>query len=429
MKYAPLPSNLFVKNRKNLSKLLNPESLVVFHSNDITPTSADGVRPFIQQTDLFYLCGIDQEESILVLFPDCLEEKHREILFIKETSELIAIWEGHKHTKEEAQEISGIKTVYWLSKFENIFPMLAFEAQNIYLNTNEHARAIPEVETRDSRFLKLCKEKYPLHNYKRVAPLMQYLRAIKSEYEVDAIQTACDITEKAFRRVLGFVKPGVWEFEIEAEIIHEFIRNRSRRPAYDSIIASGASSCILHYITNDKQCQDGDLLLMDFGCEYANYAADLTRTIPVNGKFSQRQKDVYNAVLRVQKKAIEMLVPGNYLKDYQKEISLEIEKELISLGLLDAQKVKEQNPDQPLYRKYFMHGVSHYLGLDVHDYGSTKRKFEAGMVFTCEPGIYIREENIGIRIENNILITEDGNVDLMKNIPKEVEEIEEIMNA
>ncbi|UZR92658.1 aminopeptidase P family protein [Chondrinema litorale] len=429
MKYAPLQSKLFVKNRKNLSKLLNPESLVVFHSNDITPTSADGVRPFIQQTDLFYLSGIDQEETILLLFPDCLEEKHREILFIKETSELIAIWEGHKHTKDEAQEISGIKSVYWLSEFDNIFPMLAFEAQNIYLNTNEHARTIPEVESRDNRFLKQCKERFPLHNYKRVAPLMQYLRAIKSEYEVDAIQTACDITEKAFRRVLGFVKPGVWEFEVEAEIIHEFIRNRSRRPAYDSIIASGASSCILHYITNDKQCQDGDLLLMDFGCEYANYAADLTRTIPVNGKFSQRQKDVYNAVLRVQKKAIEMLVPGNYLKDYQKEISLVIEKELIDLDLLDAQKVKDQNPDQPLYRKYFMHGVSHHLGLDVHDYGSTKRKFEAGMVLTCEPGIYIREENIGIRIENNILITKDGNVDLMKNIPREVEEIEEIMNA
>ena len=429
MKYAHPPKDLFVKNRKNLSKLMKPVSLAVFHSNDIAPTSADGIRPFIQQTDIFYLCGIDQEETILLLFPDCQDKKHREILFIKETSELIAIWEGHKHTKEEASEISGIDTVYWLSDFDTVLISLVFEAENIYLNTNEHVRVEIEVETRDSRFIRICKERFPLHNYERIAPIMRYLRAIKSQHEITAIQTACNITEKAFRRVLEFVKPGVWEFEIEAEVVHEFIRNRSRRPAYDSIIASGASSCILHYISNDRQCKDGDLLLMDFGCEYANYAADLTRTIPVNGKFTHRQKDVYNAVLRVQKKAIEMLVPGNCFKDYQKEISLEIEKELIDLGLLETQKVKEQNSEQPLYRKYFMHGVSHHLGLDVHDYGSSKRKFEAGMVLTCEPGIYIKEENIGIRIENDILITNEGPIDLMKNIPREVEEIEEIMNT
>jgi len=429
MKYTPLPSELFVKNRKNLAKLLKPESIAVFHSNDIMPSSADGVRPFIQQSDLYYMSGIDQEESILVLFPDCLEEKHREILFLKETSELIAIWEGHKLTKEEAFELSGVETVYWLSEFEQVFPSLAYEAKNLYLNTNEHLRATIEVETRDTRFIKHCKERYPLHEFERLAPFMHYLRAIKSEHEVAAIQTACNITAKAFNRVLEFVKPGVWEFEIEAEITHEFLKSRSRRHAYDPIIASGGNSCVLHYISNDHQCQDGDLLLLDFGCEYANYASDLTRTIPVSGKFTERQKAVYSAVLRAQKEAISLLVPGNTLKDYHKEIGLFIEKELIDLGLLDAQEVKNQNPDKPLFRKYFMHGVSHHLGLDVHDYGSKNRKFEEGMVFTCEPGIYIREENIGIRIENDLLITKDGPVDLMKDIPKEIEEIEEIMNS
>ncbi len=429
MKYTPLPSELFMNNRKNLAKLLKPESVAVFHSSDIMPTSADGTRPFIQQTDLFYLSGIDQEESILVLFPDSQDEKHREILFLKETSELIAIWEGHKFTKEEATKISGIETIYWLSEFDSVFPILAYEAQNIYLNTNEHLRASIEVETRDTRFIKQCKERYPLHEYERLAPLMHHLRAIKSEHEVAAIQIACDITAKAFRRILEFVKPGVWEYEIEAEMMHEFLRNRSRRAAYEPIIASGSNSCVLHYVSNDHQCKEGDVLLMDFGCEYANYASDLTRTIPVSGKFTERQKAVYNAVLKAQKEAISMLVPGNTLKEYHKEIGLFIEKELIELGLLDAQKVKEQNPDKPLYKKYFMHGVSHHMGLDVHDYGSRHRKFEAGMVFTCEPGIYIRDEQIGVRIENDILITDNGPVDLMKDIPREAEEIEEIMNG
>ncbi|MBX2842490.1 MAG: aminopeptidase P N-terminal domain-containing protein [Flammeovirgaceae bacterium] len=429
MRYNPINKSLFERNRSRFSDQLKPNSIAIFNSNDIQPTSADGVRPFIQQTDLFYLSGIDQEDSILLIFPDCNEESHREILFLKETSEEIAIWEGNKLTKEQARATSGIQTVYWLSSFENFLLSLVFDAEHIYLNTNEHLRATTEVETKDARFIKWCKNQFPLHQFERAAPIMHKLRVIKSVEEVEAIQEACDITEKAFARVLKFVKPGVWEYEIEAEITHEFLKNRSRRPAYESIIASGFSSCILHYIANDQQCMDGDLLLMDFGAEYGNYAADLTRTIPVNGQFTDRQKAVYNAVLKIQKQAIEMLVPGNNIKDYHKEIGEITEGELIALGLLNHAEVAKQDPARPLYKKYFMHGVSHQLGLDVHDYGKRSQPFEEGMVFTCEPGIYIREESIGVRIENDILITSKGPVDLMKNIPREAEEIESIMNS
>ncbi|WP_020528830.1 aminopeptidase P family protein [Flexithrix dorotheae] len=429
MRYNPINKSLFERNRSRFADQMKPNSIAIFHSNDIQPTSADGVRPFIQQTDLFYLSGIDQEETILLIFPDCKEESHREILFLKETSEEIAIWEGNKLTKEKARELSGIQTVYWLSSFENFLLSLVFDTEHIYLNTNEHLRATSEVETKDARFIKWCKNQFPLHKFERSAPIMHQLRVIKSVEEVEAIQEACNITAKAFERVLKFVKPGVWEYEIEAEITHEFLRNRSRRPAYESIIASGFSSCILHYIANDQQCREGDLLLMDFGAEYGNYAADLTRTIPVNGKFTDRQKAVYNAVLRIQKQAIQMLVPGNNIKDYHKEIGKITEDELINLGLLDKSEVAKQDPTKPLYKKYFMHGVSHHLGLDVHDYGKRSQPFEEGMVFTCEPGIYIREESIGVRIENDILITGKGPVDLMKNIPREVEEIESIMNS
>ena len=428
MKYLPVDNRLFIDNRKKIAAKLKPNSIAVLNSNDIMPTSADGVRSFIQNPDIFYLSGIDQEESMLVIFPDAREEKHREILFIKETNEEIATWEGPKYSKEDASKMSGIKTIYWTREFEKIFRGLVFEADLIYLNSNEHLRADVSVETRDARFLKWCKENYPLHEYKRLAPIMHRIRPVKSKMEVELIKQACKITEKAFLRLLDFIRPGIWEFEIEAEIYHEFITNRSRGPAYAPIIASGANTCILHYVKNNRQCQDGNLVLMDFGAEYANYASDLTRTIPVNGKFTFRQKEIYNSVLRVQKKAIQMLTPGNTFETYNKDVGVIMEKELIGLGLLDAKAVKNQDPDDPLYKQYFMHGASHHLGLDVHDLGSKYRKFEEGMVFTCEPGIYIKAEEIGIRLENDILVTKDGPVDLMGNIPIEIDEIESLMN-
>lgn len=427
MKYLPIDQKLFVENRQRFEKKLKPNSIAVFNSNDIMPTNADGTMPFRQNNDLFYLSGIDQEESILVIFPDSKDSAHREVLFLRETNEHIAIWEGHKYTKEEAIATSGIRKVYWLSQFESIFNQLMVEAEHVYLNTNEHTRAVVEVETRDARFIKWCKEKYPVHKYERSAPIMTDLRAIKSMYEIDLIQKACNITEKGFRRILGFIKPGVWEYEIEAELIHEFIRNRSRGFAYGPIIASGASACVLHYVENNKQCKEGEVILLDVAAEYANYASDLTRCVPVSGKFTKRQKDVYNAVLRVMRAATSMLVPGNSIDAYNKEVGRIMEQELIGLGLLKAEDVKKQDPGSPLYRKYFMHGTSHFLGLDVHDVGNKHRPFEAGMVFTCEPGIYIPEEGLGIRLENDILITENGPVDLMANIPIEADEIEDLM--
>ncbi len=428
MKYLPIDKKLFIQNRKRFAKQLENKSIAVFNSNDIMPTSADGTHGFIQQTDLLYLSGIDQEESTLVICPDAKEEKYREILFVKETNAKIALWEGHKYSKDEARAVSGIKSVYWNHEFENVFKPQVFESDNIYLNTNEHLRADRNVENRDARFLQWCRELFPLHHYRRLAPIMHDLRAVKSKPEVELIKKACSITDKTFRRLLGFIKPGVWEFEIEAEIYHEFIRNRSRGPAFQTIVASGADSCTLHYVKNDKQCRDGDLVLIDFGAEYANYAADLTRTVPVNGKFSKRQKDVYNAVLKVQKAAIKLLKPGKTIDDFSREVGKAMEAELIRLKLLKAAEVKKQSADQPLYKKYFPHGTSHHLGLDVHDYGNRYRKFEAGMVFTCEPGIYINDEGIGVRIENDILITKDGPVDLTAGVPREAEEIEDLMH-
>ena len=428
MRYLPIDQRLFIRNRKRFVKKLEKKSIAVFNSNDIMPTSADGAHGFIQQTDLFYLSGIDQEESTLVICPDAKEEKFREILFLKETNEKIALWEGHKYSKDEAMAVSGIKSVYWNHEFNNIFKPLVLESDNIYLNTNEHLRADSSVETRDGRFLQWCRKCFPLHHYQRLAPIMHHLRAVKSTPEVELIKKACRITDTTFRRLLGFVKPGVWEFEIEAEIYHEFLRNRSRGPAFETIVASGIDSCTLHYVKNDKQCRDNELVLIDFGAEYANYAADVTRTVPVNGKFSKRQKEVYNAVLKVQKAAIKLLKPGNTIEKYTRKVGKIMEAELIRLGLLKAAAVKKQSDDEPLYRKYFPHGTSHHLGLDVHDYGDRHRKFEPGMVFTCEPGIYIRDEAIGIRIENDILITKDEPVDLTGGIPREAEEIEELMN-
>lgn len=429
MKYHPIPKALFENNRQNLAKLLKAKSLAVFNANDVMPTNADGTMPFRQNNDLFYLSGVDQEESILLIFPDCQDERHREILFLRETNEHIAIWEGHKLTKEEATERSGIATVMWLSSFPTLFNTLMTECEHVYLNTNEHIRAVVEVETRDARFIRDCKQCYPLHKYERLAPLMQQLRAIKSDGEVSLIQTACDITEKGFRRVLNFVKPGVTEFEIEAEFAHEFIRNRSKGFAYTPIIASGFNACVLHYIENNAVCKDGEVILMDVGAEYANYNADMTRAVPVSGKFTPRQRAVYDAVLRVMRGAIGMLKVGNRIKEYHEKVGELMTDELLRLGLLTEAEVKAKadDKDNPAYKKYFMHGTSHHLGLDVHDLGDRHRRFESGMVFTCEPGIYIREENLGIRLENDILITDSGNFDLMRNIPIEADEIEELM--
>ncbi len=429
MRYPPIEPQLFIENRRRLAGQLKPNSIAVFNSNDVMPKSADGVHPFIQQTDLFYLSGIDQEESTLVIFPDAREEKHREVLFLRETNEQIALWEGKKYTKEEAAAVSGVKTVYWNAEFDAVFRALAFQAERVYLNSNEHLRAEAVVETRDARFGKWCRGAFPLHRYKRLAPIMHHLRAIKSPIEVELIKQAAAITGRAFRRLLGFIRPGVWEFEVEAEIWHEFLRHRSRGPAFQTIVASGAESCTLHYVKNDRQCRDGDLVLIDFGAEYANYAADLTRTVPVSGRFTARQRAVYEAVLRVQRAGIAMLRAGNTLDAYNAEVGRVMEAELIRLGLLDAEKVKDQPKDQPLYKKYFPHGTSHHLGLDVHDYGDKLRPFEAGMVFTCEPGIYIREEGIGVRIENDILITADGPLDLTAEIPREADEIEALMSS
>jgi Xaa-Pro aminopeptidase len=428
MRYTPINNQLFVQNRQNLAKMLKTGHIAVLNSNDIMPTSADGTMPFKQQSDIFYLSGIDQEESILVIFPDAKEEKHKEILFLRETNEHIAIWEGHKYTKEEAIQTSGVQTVYWLSQFKSIFYQLTCDCEGIYLNHNEHLRAVIEVETRDMRFIQWVKDSFPLHRLERLQPLMHHLRAIKSAIEIALISKACEITEKGFRRLLNFVKPNVMEYEIEAELIHEFVRNGSKGFAYTPIIASGKNSCVLHYIENDKPCKAGDLLLLDVAAEYANYASDLTRTIPVSGRFTERQKQVYKAVLSVMKTAKSMLVVGNNWTDYHKEVGKVMEEELIGLGLLDRHEVSKQDPEKPLYKKYFMHGTSHHLGLDVHDYGNKFRTFEAGMVFTCEPGIYIPDENFGIRLENDIVITPSGNIDLMESIPIEIEEIEDLMN-
>ncbi|MCB0401126.1 MAG: aminopeptidase P N-terminal domain-containing protein [Flavobacteriales bacterium] len=428
MKYTPIDQALYINNRKNFVKHLKPHSVAIFNSNDIMPTNADGTMPFRQNNDLLYLSGIDQEESVLVIAPNASNPKHREVLFVKETSELIAIWEGEKLTKDAATQQSGIQSVYWLSDFENVLHNLIVEAETIYLNQNEHLRAITTVETRDDRFRKQCKAKYPDHHYERLAPIMRKLRPIKSQPEIDVMQQACNITEKGFRRVLEFVKAGVMEYEIEAEFMHEFLRNRSKGFAYEPIIASGYNACVLHYVQNNMECKAGDVILLDVGAEYANYASDMTRCIPVSGTFTPRQKEVYNAVLRVMKAATGMLTPGTKHNEYHEEVGKIMESELIGLGLLDKHDVANQDPKNPLYKKYFMHGTSHHLGLDVHDVEERDRTFEAGMVLTVEPGIYIREESLGIRLENDIVITGNGQFDLMANIPLEAEEIEDLMN-
>ncbi len=428
MRYTPLSKQFYTQARANLKAKLAPNSLVVLNSNDILPTNADGTMPFRQNNDLLYFTGIDQEETILLLMPDYPVESQREILFVKETSPLIAIWEGHKYTKQEARELSGIQTVYWVSEFEKVFNDLMVEAEHVYLNRNEHTRAVLDVETREDRFSKWCHTKYPDHSYKRLAPIMHQLRAVKHNEELAMLQKACDITEAGFRRVLKFVKPGVNQFEIEAEFLHEFVRNRSKGFAYQPIIGSGLDTCVLHYVDNDKVCHDGEVLLMDVAAEYGNYNADMTRVIPVNGRFTERQKQVYNAVLRVKNEATAMLRPGTIINDYHKEVGLVMEKELVALGLISKTDIKNQDPANPAYRKYFMHGTSHFLGLDVHDVGNFYAPITEGMVFTVEPGIYIPEEKIGVRIEDNIVVQKDTPFNLMRNIPIEADEIETLMH-
>lgn len=405
-------------------------TLAVFNSNDIVTYSADSTMPFQQHRDILYLSGVDQEESILVIFPDSKTEKHREILFLKETSELIAIWEGEKLTKEAAFETSGIRTVYWLNQFPTIWKQLMAEAEGIYFNTNEHLRANTEGETREDRFIKKCIADFPAHAVYKSAPILHKLRSIKEKEELDLMQQACNITRKGFERLLKFTKPGVWEYELEAELIHEFIRNRSKGFAYGPIVASGKNACVLHYVENNQQCKDGDVILLDVAAEYANYASDLSRSIPVNGRYTQRQKEVYNAVLHVKKEAEKMLVPGTIMQEYHQEVGRIMESELVKLKLIDATDIKNQNPDWPAYKKYFMHGTSHFLGLDTHDVGLWNEPIQAGMVFTCEPGIYIQEEGLGIRIEDNLVVQEDGApFNLMRDIPIEADEIESIMNS
>ena len=429
MRYEKLSSTLFTKNRAKLIELLPPKSLVIISSNDIMPTNADGTMGFKQNSDLYYLSGLDQEETLLILYPDAPEDQYKEIAFVKETSELIEIWEGHKFTKQEAFDISGIKNIQWTSNLDQILKAIVYSAEQIFLIDNEHIRNSSRVETQNERLNLEIKEKYPLHKIGRLAPLLNVIRMQKESIEIDALLKAIDITENAFRRILKFTKPGVFEYEVEAEFIHEFIKNRSNGFAYTPIIASGFNACVLHYIENNLVCKDGDMLLLDVGACYANYNADMTRTIPVNGRFTKRQKQVYEAVHDVLNFATQIMTSGTYWVDYQKEVEKYMESKLIDLGLFTRKDVENQDKHQPLFKKYFMHGVAHHLGIDVHDVWDKYKPFAAGMVLTCEPGIYIREEGLGIRLENNLLITEKGAVNLMNNIPIDWEEIETIMNS
>jgi len=429
MKYFPINNQLFIINRKNFVSRLLPNSLAIFHANDEFPRNGDQAFLFKQNPDFFYLTGIDQEQSILLLFPECPNPLYKEVLFLRQTNDHIAIWEGHKYTKDEAKAASGIENIFWLSEFDTILHTVINYANNVYINTNENDRYSHTVPYRDLRFLETLRAKYPLHHYERSAPILRDLRAVKSQVEIELTERACQITRDGFVRVLKFIKPGVAEYEIEAEITHEFLRQRATGHAYSPIIASGKNAIVLHYTDNNQVCKDGDVILFDFAAEYANYNADMSRSVPVNGRFTKRQRDVYNAVLRVMRAATKLLVAGAIWNDYHDEVGNIMTGELIVLGLLSKHDVAKQDPKMPLYKKYFMHGTSHHLGLDVHDFASRYKPFEAGNILTCEPGIYIPEEGLGIRIENDILITKTGNIDLMADIPVEAEHIEDIMNS
>ncbi len=430
MKYDPIDASLFTKNRKKFMAQMKPKSIAVFNSNDIYPISADSTMPFQQHRDIFYLSGVDQEESILLLFPDAINKEQREVLFVRETNDHIAVWEGEKLSKEQGTKVSGIKNVQWLSNFDKVFFDLMTEAETVYFNTNEHYRQSVQTQTREDRFILKCKEQFPAHSWAKSNPILQQIRGVKEPQEIALMQQACNITEKGFRRILQFTKPGVWEYEIEAEFLHEFIRNRSKGFAYTPIVASGNNANVLHYVVNNQQCKAGDLILLDVGAEYANYSSDMTRTIPVSGKFTKRQREVYNAVLRVKNEATKMLVPGTLWAEYHKEVGNIMTSELLGLKLLDKADVKNEDKDWPAYKKYFMHGTSHHIGLDTHDYGPLKTPMKANMVFTVEPGIYIPQEKFGIRLEDDVVVQAKGApINLMKNIPIEAEEIEEIMQG
>jgi Xaa-Pro aminopeptidase len=427
MRHLPIDPALFVENRKRLTKMLAKNSLAVVNANDQMPRNADALSPVVPQTDLFYLCGIEQEETILLLCPGSFDEALREVLFIRESSELLKVWEGYKHTKEDAAKVSGIRNVKWLSEFESVFHRAMCEADTVYLNSNEHPRASVVVQTRDARFVAECQRRYPLHRYERLGRLMFKLRGVKTKREIELIRKAADVTAKGFRRVAQMVKPGVMEYEVQAEFAHEFLRNRCDF-AYTPIIASGANSCVLHYVQNDQPLKKGDMLLLDVGASYANYNADCTRTIPVSGRFTKRQRQVYDAVLRVQRASIKSATVGKLHRDWHKESQMMMNEELLKLGLLKRSDIKNQTEEEPACRKYYMHGLGHSLGLDVHDYGWTQEPFSEGWVITVEPGIYIPQEGFGVRLENDIVVRKGGAEDLFKDIPIEAEEIEALMN-
>ncbi len=428
-KYKLIDKQLFIDNRKRFTSHLKANSLAIFQSNEVMPRNGDASFDFKQNSDMFWLTGIDQEECAVVLFPDCPVETYREALFVKRTNEHIAVWDGHKYTKEEATAVSGIKNVFWMDEFDGLMRAVIQMAQNVYLNTNENDRASNTAPYKDLTFAREMRERFPLHNFERAAPIMQRLRSVKHPLEVEYMKHAIEISNKMFQRVLKFVKPGVKEYEVEAEVIHEFVRNGATGHSFTPIVASGKNACTLHYIDNAGVCNDGELLLLDTGADYGNYISDMTRTFPVNGRFTARQKDVYNAVLRVMREAKKMLKPGVLLMEYHAEVCKVMEKELIDLKLLTLDDIKKQNPAWPAFKKYYMHGTSHFLGLDVHDVGMRYEPMQAGMMFSCEPGIYIPEEGIGIRLENEILITENGCIDLMEHIPLEADHIEELMNS
>lgn len=429
MKYHPIDSNLYIKNRAKFVSQMKPNSLAIFNSNDNYPVSADSTLPFAQHRDILYLSGVDQEESILLLFPDAPYDELREILFLKQTNDHIAVWEGEKLSKASATAVSGVKNIIWLQDFEKTLAQLMTYCDTIYINTNEHYRAKIETETREARFVKWWKNHYPAHQVAKSNPILQRIRSIKEPEELALVQTACDITEKGFRRLLSFTKPDVWEYELEAELIHEFIRNRSKGFAYTPIIASGINANVLHYIENNKKCKSGDLILLDVAAEYANYSSDMTRTIPVSGRYPERQKAVYNAVLKVKNEATKMLIPGAFWKEYHIEVGKIMTAELLNLGLISKSDVQNEDPEKPAYKKYFMHGTSHHLGLDTHDYGLLHEVIQPNMVFTVEPGIYIPAEGFGVRLEDNVVVQASGEpLNLMKNIPIEIDEIETLMN-
>lgn len=427
MKYTPLPAAVYKQHRQRFIKQLKPNSIAVFNSNDIYPISADSTLPFAQHRDIFYLTGIDQEETVVILYPDAKNPEQREMVFVRETNPHIAVWEGHKLTKNETTILSGIASVLWTDAFEKTFLALAKTADYIYINTNEHYRAKVETQTREDRFIAWCKSQFPNHTYEKSNFILHALRGVKDLEEIAQIQHACNITEKGFRRILNFVVPGVWEHEIEAEFAHEFLRNRSKGFAYTPIIASGINSNVLHYIENCHQCKDGDMLLLDVGAEYGNYSSDMTRTIPVSGRFNPRQRAVYDAVLKVKNEATQLLQPGMLWKEYHKEVGKLMSSALVDVQLLTKKEVTENTE---AYKKYFMHGTSHHLGLDTHDYGLLDQPMQANMVFTVEPGIYIPDEGFGIRLEDDVVIQPSGEpTNLMKNIPIEPDEIEALMNS